>query len=474
MKTTLFTFLLLAFALTAGAQNPVIEGDLLLCPDTNGTASVTNDTEYDTYQWYSKFWFTDDEFVAIDGATSSSFTYDWYTYDQSLFKVVVTLNGETFESNQIQIDSWAWAGLVVMNETEGNVVFDPDNGFLICNGASIINTIQMPYSVVQWYKDGQAIDGATSVNFTITEPGTYLAVAAPEFCPNSTSTTLPIVVAMNPDCGSNEPTPVVISGDILLCPDTNGTANITNNFTYDSYQWYYKYWFTDDGFTAIDGATSSTFTYDWDTYDQALLKVVVTLNGETFESNQIQIDSWAWAGLVVMNETEGDVVFDPDNGFLICDGASIINTIQMPYSVVQWYKDGEAIDGATSVHFTITEPGTYHAVAAPEFCPNSTSTTLPIVVAMNPDCIAGINDPELANTVTLYPNPTNGILNIILPQNSILQDYSIFDISGKKLLNGKIDLSGTIINVESLSSGTYFVKLSGPQVQATKMLIINY
>lgn len=58
------------------AQQPVIEGDLLLCPDTNGTATITSPIVYDSYQWYFRYWFLADPFVAIDGATQQSFTYD--------------------------------------------------------------------------------------------------------------------------------------------------------------------------------------------------------------------------------------------------------------------------------------------------------------------------------------------------------------------------------------------------------------
>lgn len=408
-----FLLIIICFvSFLAKAQAPVIEGDTMLCPNTNGTVSITSGGPYDTYQWYSKYWFSSDEYEPIDGATASSFTYDWYTYDQSLFKVVVTQGASTYESNTIQIDSYTWVGITIMHDYDENeVVFDPENGFMICDGATITNTLGMPFTVAQWYKNGQPIEGATEATYIITEPGTYYAVAAPAVCPNSTSTTLPITVVPNPDCGPVNPTPVVIEGDLMLCPNTNGTANVTNNVTYDSYQWYSKYWFDEEAeFEPIDGATGESFTYDWMTYDQSLFKVVVTYEGETYESNTIQIDSYNWASLVVMNDSEGNVVFDPDNGFLICDGASITNTIQMPYSVVQWYKNDQPIEGATDTEFVITEPGIYHAVAAPAFCPNATSTTLPIVVAMNPDCPADPT-PVIEGDIMLCPN-TNGTATI--------------------------------------------------------------
>ncbi|KGO84204.1 hypothetical protein Q763_00210 [Flavobacterium beibuense F44-8] len=400
----LLLFFLCFIPLLSVAQAPSIEGDTMLCPYTNGTATITNDTEYDTYQWYYKYWFLNDDFVAIDGATQASFTYDWYTYDQSLFKVVVTLDGQTYESNTIQIDSYAWTGLIVSTQTSDDVTFNPDNqAYYICDESTITSSTQSPYTVAQWYKNDVAIEGATDMSYTITEAGTYHVVAAPEFCPSSTSTSLPIVVMDNPECTTVDPTPV-IAGDTMLCPYTDGTATVTSDMEYDTYQWYYKFWFTDDEFVAIDGANEASFTYDWYTYDQSLFKVVVTLDGETYESNTIQIDSYNWAGLLVSTQTSDDVTFNPDNqAYYICDESTITSAVQSPYTVVQWYKNDVAIEGATDINYTITEAGTYYVVAAPEFCPNSTSTSLPIVVMDNPECTTADPTPIIAGDTMLCP-----------------------------------------------------------------------
>src|SRR5690606_27447691 len=107
-----------------------------------------------------------------------------------------------------------------------------------------------------------------------------------------TSTSLPVVVTMA-NCGGNPIQSPVIAGDVVLCPNTARTATVTTGITYDSYQRYYKYWFLEDDFEAIEGATSDSFTYDWFTYEQAIVKVVVTLDGVTYESNSTQRDSYS-------------------------------------------------------------------------------------------------------------------------------------------------------------------------------------
>ncbi len=467
-------FLIAPFAF---AQAPVITGDLLLCPNTNGTATITGSTTYTTYQWYYKYWFLNDEYAAIEGATSSSFTYDWMTYDQALLKVVVTLNGQTYESNAIQIDSYAWVGLTVMHSTNDAVSEDGNGGFLLCEGGAITNSIGSPYTNVQWFKDGTAIAGATAQTYVITAPGVYHASAAPGFCPASVSFTLPITVANNPNCGTPPEVvaPVIAGENLMMCPFTNSVASITNNQTYETYQWYFKYWFLDDDFAPIEGATSPSFTYDWYTYDQAILKLVVTQDGETYESNTIQIDSYNWASLTFLMEfSEGVVADDATFSYLICEGDTITNTLNSPYdSNIQWYKDGEPIAGANEVVYVITEPGAYHVVAAPAVCSDATSSTAgnEVIVSWKADCTAGVNNPDSNKDFVLYPNPATNVVNIQLPANAAFEAYSVYDVTGKQLINGSVNATQTTIDVSSLAAGSYIIKLNGGQAQATQMFV---
>lgn len=475
MRLFLLFTLFITTTFSAFAQAPVIEGDVMLCPFTNGTASITNNATYTTYQWYGRVWFLDDDFEPIDGATSSSFTYDWYNYDQWQLKVVVTQGEETFESNVIQIDSHAWSSLLVSTTTSGNVTRGEYPIYLLCDGGAITSTALSPYTIVQWYRDGEPIPGGTNVAYTITEPGVYHVVAAPDFCPNSTSTSLPITVQANPDCATQELAPV-INGDFLtLCPDTEGTAFVAEGLiTYDSYQWYAKVASdTNAPFVAIDDATSDTFMYDWQNYDQKQIKLTVTFDGETYESNTIQIDSYSWDPISINTTINSNVTEEASNGttvYVLCPGGEITNTLPELFSMnVQWFKDGEPIEGAYDSTYVITEPGSYHVLASPDICPASTNDTAnsPIIVTA---CAAGL-DNQNAGVVTLYPNPANNVLNVNVSQASAFLDYAVYDITGKKLLNGKVDASLTTINIAGLSAGSYIVKLTGKSGNTSKMFV---
>lgn len=264
--------------------------------------------------------------------------------------------------------------------------------------------------------------------------------------------------------------PVVIEGDTMLCPNGEGTAHIVGSEVYDTYQWYYKYWFISGDFMAIDGANSASFTYDWYTYDQALLKVVVTKDGVTSESNTIQIDSYAWLPITTSLELNENVQFNPNTeSYELCQGAGFTMSVNPPYDIATWYKDGVAIEGATETSYTMTEAGTYHVVAAPSFCPNSTSTSLPIVVTLV-DCGLGTDNPNEVTLFELYPNPTRDVFYINNYSGEVTQ-YRIMDISGKLITHGTIPQNRHSISLQGLSQGLYFINLTNSSQQQTLKLI---
>jgi hypothetical protein len=276
------------------------------------------------------------------------------------------------------------------------------------------------------------------------------------------------------NCFSQNPQ---ISGDLMLCPWTDGTATVSNP-TYDTYQWYSKYWFTDDEYVAIEGANQPNFTYDWYTYDQSLLKVVATLNGQTYESNVIQVDSYAWASLTITTTFTDSVTFDPDTeSFLLCTGGSFPVELNMPYNAsIQWYKDGVAIPGANNPEYIINAPGIYYVEGAPSYCPNvlDNNQGLPIVVMDKADCNLGVDDPILKDSaVKIYPNPAKDLLQLEIVNGLTISEYWIIDQFGKELLKNEVagDKSIKHIDVSQLSNGFYFLKIKTDNQEIIKKFI---
>ncbi len=70
------------------------------------------------------------------------------------------------------------------------------------------------------------------------------------------------------------------------------------------------------------------------------------------------------------------------------------------------------------------------------------------------------NEFGLNKQITLYPNPTKNLLNIDLQNNpSDKDEYKIFDINGRTILNGNLISGLNHINVENLAKGLYIFNL---------------
>ena len=74
--------------------------------------------------------------------------------------------------------------------------------------------------------------------------------------------------------------------------------------------------------------------------------------------------------------------------------------------------------------------------------------------------VLGMDESLYNNLVSFSPNPVTNILNVNVNDNMINQKYSITDILGKLIVEGKLNENSSSINVEYLSKGVYFLKVA--------------
>ncbi|MDZ4667279.1 MAG: T9SS type A sorting domain-containing protein [bacterium] len=88
------------------------------------------------------------------------------------------------------------------------------------------------------------------------------------------------------------------------------------------------------------------------------------------------------------------------------------------------------------------------------------------------DWAVGSKETEVkTNSFEMYPNPTNGIVDIKL--NKLSEgSVRVIDINGKELYNSKITQTESQINLEFLSSGMYFVEVLNNGLTSIKKLNI--
>jgi len=106
---------------------------------------------------------------------------------------------------------------------------------------------------------------------------------------------------------------------------------------------------------------------------------------------------------------------------------------------------------------------------------NSNDGTEAFDVPGGPDCTLANDDKgSLDNNFIIYPNPSNGNINIRSLINFGDATISIFDINGRKVFNKNVTLESTVnINAENLSTGLYIMQIDGADYSHTVKLLIN-
>jgi regulation of enolase protein 1 (concanavalin A-like superfamily) len=79
-------------------------------------------------------------------------------------------------------------------------------------------------------------------------------------------------------------------------------------------------------------------------------------------------------------------------------------------------------------------------------------------------------EPELVNTLSVYPNPVDEILNIDIAQNST---YVLIDMMGKVLVSGNLTAGKNELQLGNYESGLYFLKIGNSSNIFIKKIVIN-
>ncbi|MEC5165731.1 hypothetical protein RCH18_001463 [Flavobacterium sp. PL11] len=77
------------------------------------------------------------------------------------------------------------------------------------------------------------------------------------------------------------------------------------------------------------------------------------------------------------------------------------------------------------------------------------------------------------NTITIFPNPTQDLLNIELVAFSPATQITISDMLGKKLYSHKVESTKTVVNISGYTKGIYLVAIMDGNKKGVKKLIID-
>lgn len=151
------------------------------------------------------------------------------------------------------------------------------------------------------------------------------------------------------------------------------------------------------------------------------------------------------------------ITVNPSPTPTITNNTGVLSTQTFP--VYLWYFNGSPIPGATNIDFVPTQGGSYYVEVL-----NSSGCT----GQSDPINVSGVGIDELITNLSIYPNPTNGLVTI---QTDLPIEYAtVYSSIGKKL---QVNLIDNKIDLSNLSNGVYIISLSINNHIITKRIILS-
>jgi len=129
----------------------------------------------------------------------------------------------------------------------------------------------------------------------------------------------------------------------------------------------------------------------------------------------------------------------------------------------QWYKDGTAISGAVNGSYEATTPGVYTLITTIDGCVSEVSDPKPVIVT---------GDIEANHSISLYPNPVQDKLYIILPGNN-LKKVTLLQTDGRIAAEHDTSAPFLEVDVRSYAAGLYLVHIRDEQGSHPAMKFIK-
>jgi len=296
-----------------------------------------------------------------------------------------------------------------------------------------------PYSISIWDDDNiSADDHLGTFPFNVSGPGTIpfsgaggtsgsIVVATTVIQTFNHYDTIHVYANPNPAILSFTPNDSICAGDsVMLTASGVGT---------DLVQWY-------DGATLLINENNSTYT----AHQSGNYWVQLT--------NQYGCTSNSASQAITVVPNPPPPTFLPSGNVLTC--------FLTGYNL-QWYLNGSPISGATGTTYTITQSGNYSITATNSFGCQSNSISMFVTYV-------GIDDLDMLNTLSVFPNPTSSDVTLVSSKNIIGYNYYITDNIGKIIMQGVITDERTTLSLQEFETGLYFLTLEGKSKKTYKIL----
>lgn len=195
-------------------------------------------------------------------------------------------------------------------------------------------------------------------------------------------------------------------------------------------------------------------------------------NSEVIKANNAGAKTWeitskgaGWEMGVTEPGSSGSPLFDQDGhiiGQLFGGGAACSGTV-----------DNDRFDyyGRFDVSWDAGGNGTTINSLSSWLDPTNTGEEIIDMVSQT----LSVNDSFLESAITIFPNPSIGVLNILNKRNTILK-YRMLNAVGQEVFNREISKRNSIIDISSFNNGIYFLNIVDKNTSAeiTKKIILKH
>lgn len=331
-----------------------------VCSGTNAqlTVAISNFTLGTTYQWLRNN-------VAISGATASTFNLSPVTASNAGSYTCLVTNscGFTFSSPAI-VTAYSAPNITTHPASQS---FCVGVGFGFSVGVS--NTTPTPS--YQWRKNGVAIAGATSSNYSgvgsVAHDGVYDCVVS-NSCGSTTSTSATYTARVSP-------TITVQPQNTALCTGINGQLNVTASGTATlTYQWFHN----GVGLGSFTNSNHTIFNPTGASVGQYFCRVT-------------NVCGFVDSNVITVTLDSAPAIGTQPVGATVCATTPVsfsVSASGSPNLTYQWRRNGAALAGATSSTFVLasagaSDAGSYDCVVSSS-CMSVSSNAAVLVVNVGP------------------------------------------------------------------------------------------
>lgn len=85
----------------------------------------------------------------------------------------------------------------------------------------------------------------------------------------------------------------------------------------------------------------------------------------------------------------------------------------------------------------------------------------------------GVSEASLADGLNIYPNPTNGLLNVQMPNVKGTLMVDVYSLLGDKVISSAITTTMNTVDMSKLTNGVYYLNITGEGVNTTRKVTVN-